>query len=369
MLAIVYSNSDTHAVHSERACSEAYHTVLNLMNNHVKIPTATNCLYSMDTIHKCLIYLSMKQQYAESGLEYLHHAPSADAFLYRLKMLDYDKAYSMMVDANNALIDTVARKGILKKRAIVAIDYTKIPYYGKYNNMVYRSQHKDGTSMFYCYATISIVEHGRRICIHALPVKQLDQKHEVLMRLIEYARKIVRIRLLLVDRAFFTIDCINALDAMHVKYIMPAVKNSKVKDAIESNDINSIGKFELGKKERVAKTRLAICRVKRKEQSKILLFATSMNGSKKQLIRMIPKEYRKRWGIETSYSKIKEAKAMTRSSSNTVRMLYFMTSILVYNAWQLVNIIIAIVIRIKLIRPIISMPELVRNITQFIEGG
>jgi len=312
----------------------------------------------------------MKQHYAESGLEYLHDAPSADAFLYRLKMLDYDKAYSMMVDANNALIGTIAMKGILKKRAIVAIDYTKIPYYGKYNNMVYRSQHKDGTSMFYCYATISIVEHGRRICIHALPVKQLDQKHEVLMRLIEYARKIVRIRLLLVDRAFFSIDCINTLDSMHIRYIMPAVKNSKVKDAIRSNGINSINNFQLGRKERTACTRLAICRVRRKEgKVKNLLFATNIKGRRKELLKAIPKEYRKRWGIETSYSKIKESRAMTRSESNTVRMLYFMTSVLVYNAWQLANIIVAIVIGVQLPRPIISKPELVRNITQFIEGG
>jgi putative transposase len=315
----------------------------------------------------------MKQLYAESGLEYMHHAPSADAFLYRLKMLDYEQAYSMMIDANNALIDAIASKGILKKRAIVAIDYTRIPYYGKYNSNVVRSEHKDGTNMFYCYATISIVEHGRRICLHALPVKPLDQKHEVLMRLIEHARKIVRIKLLLVDRAFFAIDCINTIDSMHVRYIMPAVKNSKVKDAIESDGVDSINNFQLGKKERIANTRLAICRVKRRVKGKVrsrtLVFATNLKDRKKEeLLKLIPKEYRKRWGIETSYSKIKESKAMTRSTSNTVRMLYFMTAVLVYNAWQLANIIVSIATGVQLVRPIIAMPVLARNITQFIEG-
>lgn len=373
MLTTLFRSNSTHAVHNIGVCNDAYHTVLNLMDKHVKMPTAANCVYSMDTLHKCLIYLSMNQSYAESGLEYLRYAPSADAFLYRLKMLDYEQAYSMMSNANNALIDAIAMKGILKKRAIVAIDYTTIPYYGKYNSMVVRSKHKDGTSMFYCYATISIVEHGRRICLCALPVKPLDQKHEILMRLIEYARKIARIRLLLVDRAFFTIDCINTLDSMNVRYIMPAVKNSKVKDAIESNGTNSISKFELGKKDRTAKTRLAICMVKRSVKGKVmrktLAFATNINGKKKELIKIIPKEYRKRWGIETSYSKIKESKAMTRSSSNTVRMIYFMTSVLAYNAWQLANIIVAIVLGMQLVRPIISMPELARNITRFIEGG
>lgn len=374
MLDTLFKSNSTHAVHNLQACCHAYDAVLNILNKNVKIPTAPNCIYDMDTLHKCLIYLSMNQQYAESGLEYLHRAPSADTFLYRLKMLDHDEAYSMMISANSALIDAIARKGILKKRVIVAIDYTQIPYYGKYNSMVYRSQHKDGTNMFYCYATISIVEHGRRVCLYAVPVKQLDQKHEVLMRLLEYARNAgIRIRSLLVDRAFFTIDCISTLDSMNVKYIMPAVKNSKVKDAIENNGTNSINRFELGRKDRTAKTRLAICRVKRIMKGKVrrrtLVFATNINGKKKELIKIIPKEYRKRWGIETSYSKIKETKAMTRSSSNTVRMIYFMTSILVYNAWQLANIIVAIVFGMQLVRPIISMPELARNITRFIEGG
>ncbi len=142
--------------------------------------------------------------------------------------------------------------------------------------------------MFYCYATISIVEHGRRICLYALPVRQLDQKHEVLMRLIEYARKIVRIRLLLVDRAFYTIDCINLFDSMHVKYIMPAVKNDRVKDAIENNGTNAISTFEIGSKSRTARTRLVICRVKRIVKGKVrrrtLVFATNMHGRKKDLL-------------------------------------------------------------------------------------
>ncbi len=72
-----------------------------MLNKHVKIPTAANCIYSMEMLHRCMIYLSMKQQYAESGLEYLHYTPSADTFLYRLKMLGYEEAYSMISDANN----------------------------------------------------------------------------------------------------------------------------------------------------------------------------------------------------------------------------------------------------------------------------
>ncbi len=44
-------------------------------------------------------------------------------------------------------------------------------------------------------------------------------------------------------------------------------------------------------------------------------------------------------------------------------------AVIVYNAWQLANVIVAVVIGLQMVRPVISMPELARNITQFIEGG
>lgn len=58
-------------------------------------------------------------------------------------------------------------------------------------------------------------------------------------------------------------------------------------------------------------------------------------------IRNLPGEYRKRWGIETGYRDIERVRAKTTSSNNSIRVLYFMYSLLLYNAWLLANLIIS----------------------------
>ncbi|MDG6899517.1 MAG: transposase [Nitrososphaerota archaeon] len=56
---------------------------------------------------------------------------------------------------------------------------------------------------------------------------------------------------------------------------------------------------------------------------------------------MIPREYRRRWGIEISFRKVKEVYGMTLSPSPAIRLAYFMVAMVLYNLWQLVNMQLA----------------------------
>lgn len=50
--------------------------------------------------------------------------------------------------------------------------------------------------------------------------------------------------------------------------------------------------------------------------------------------------YRKRWGIETGYRGVKhDFLAITTTDSYTVRLLYFMVSVILYNFWLLCNLV------------------------------
>ncbi|MBI2937636.1 MAG: hypothetical protein HYY22_05465 [Thaumarchaeota archaeon] len=60
----------------------------------------------------------------------------------------------------------------------------------------------------------------------------------------------------------------------------------------------------------------------------------------RRLVSTIPKHYRKRWGIETSFRKVKEVFPMTTSPLPAVRLAYFMVAMILYNLWQLVNIML-----------------------------
>ena len=82
---------------------------------------------------------------------------------------------------------------------------------------------------------MSIVQNGVRLCVYSRPVTLPDAKGDVVRELIEEARKRgVRVKLLLLDRAFFTVECINLLKEFGIEFVMPCVCNERVQAAVDS---------------------------------------------------------------------------------------------------------------------------------------
>jgi len=336
-----------------QACLKAYSLALELFDKYVSLPSALNVHYGSKVMNTGLMQLSMNGGYAESTmmdlrLRYGIETPCGSAFLYRMKMLNYDEWYSRLKSVNDAVLSSSATVteewlGLLKEPVICAIDYTKVPYYGKFNRYVTRSKRERGTNHFYEYATISIVQNGLRLCIYSRPVTLLDMKSKVVRELIEETqRRGVRIKLLLLDRAFFTVECINLLKELRLRFIMPCVCNERVKAAVASfgkeGRIISFSIHDSSKNE----ASFTMVVYWSREKGKYIPFATNIERTRtvKKLVRTIPKQYRMRWGIETSFRKIKEVFPMTTSPSPAIRLAYFMVAMILYNLWQLVNIML-----------------------------
>jgi len=217
-----------------RACLDANSVALELFDKHVRLPSAPNSHYGTDGLYTGLMLLSMRGGYAEStmdqmAVEYGLDAPCGGAFLYRLKKLTYDDWSSRLTEVNDAVLSIASRLGLLDRPVTCAIDYTKVPYYGTFNRYVTRSKHEDGTGKFYEYATISIVQDGLRLCVYSRPVTLLDVKVDVVRELMEDAGKRgVKVKLLLLDRAFFTTECINLVKGSGVDFITPCVCNARI---------------------------------------------------------------------------------------------------------------------------------------------
>ena len=127
----------------DRVARVAYNRGLSTLNEHLVIPSASNTHFTREALNECLLYLSAEERYAESGLEDLgctREVPSSDDLLYRLKKLKSDDAHRMLMDANDAIIKEMKRRGVFRKPVIAAIDLTDDPYYGEYNNRVRRSR-------------------------------------------------------------------------------------------------------------------------------------------------------------------------------------------------------------------------------------
>ena len=330
-----------------RACLQAYSLALELFDKCVTLPSAPNVHYGPDTLYTGLMQLSVNGGYAEStmddlALRYGIDSPCGGAFLYRLKKLNHDDWDSRLREVNDAVVSIARRLGLLGLPVVCAIDYTKVPYYGRFNRYVVRSKHEDGTEKFYEYATLSIVQDGLRLCVYSMPVTLLDVKADVVRKLIEQAeRRGVKIKLLLLDRAFFATECINLLEGMGVDFITPCVCNGRVQGAADSLGREGVLPFSIhdnGSKT-VASFTMVVCWSEMKR--KLIPFATNLERpDARRLVRMVPKEYRRRWGIETSFRKVKEVYGRTLSPSPAIRLAYFMTAMVLYNLWQAVNLLL-----------------------------
>ena len=330
-----------------RACLQAYSLALELFDKYVTLPSAPNVHYRPDVVYTGLMQLSVNGGYAEStmddlALRYGLDAPCGGAFLYRLKKLDRADWDSRLREVNDAVLSVASRLGLLDRPVACAIDYTRVPYYGEFNRYVVRSKHERGTDRFYEHATISVVQDGVRLCVYSRPVTLLDVKADVVKELVDEARKRgVRVKLLLLDRAFFTTECLNLLEGMGVDFITPCVCNERVQGAVDSLGREGSLRFSIhdNDSKRVAPFTMVVCWSEKK--GKLIPFATNVEGNPRRLVGTIPREYRRRWGIETSFRKVKEVYGMTLSPSPAIRLAYFMVAMVLYNLWQAVNMTLA----------------------------
>jgi len=324
------------------------------------IPFRYNCVYSRRDVLRSLTYLSLESEYAEGGLEILERrlrrhyklgkVPDADTFLYRLKKMRWRDALSMLQELNENVLSMARRKGAFRRKAVTAIDLTYIPYYGKPTPYIVQGQHKLGTTWFHCYAAIRIVERGRRYVIKSRLVKSLElcEKAKIVEELVTEARRLgVHIRLLLLDKGFYSQEVIETLRALRVKFLIAAPKNSRVKAAILDyfrTGKRKVRRFHLKKDGNVVNFNLTIHRLRKtKKRLRNILelygaFATNLGF--KNAVRAwqtLPRDYRRRWGIETGFRVGKGFRAKTTSKNETILEIYHQYAIVLENLWTLHN--------------------------------
>src|SRR6185369_15497655 len=112
-----------------------------------------------------------------------------------------------------------------RKRPPLAIDLHLVPYHGQHLHEVdeiYRSQAKDGTSHFHAYATAYVIRKGCRFTVALTYVRKGEALEKVIQRLLQQTAKAgVRLRYLLLDRGFWSVNVIRYLQAARYPFLMP----------------------------------------------------------------------------------------------------------------------------------------------------
>jgi IS4 transposase len=121
---------------------------------------------------------------------------------------------------------------------------------------------------------------------------------------------------------------------------MPASKNKKIKRVIKDN-LNKKSYFIKDHSKGPKKNRVTFnLSVKYDEEDKEYYpFAINFEIKDEKDIKNIAELYRKRWGIETGYRVKNDFLPITTTQRYTIRMLYFMVSVILYNFWLLCNLI------------------------------
>ena len=348
---------------------------LNLAQKTFEIPTRYNCIYKPRDILRALTFLSLETDYAEGGLKRLskklrrannpkgrprkqakkrRQAPNSDTLLLRLEQISRQKAKSMLSKLNRQVLSAAKDKGAFRKKVIVAIDLTFIPYYGKkLTQWVVGGKPKKGTSYFHCWATLRIVSSGRRFTIKARPVKrdELDAEAmaKIVLELLSEAKTCgVHIDLVLLDKGFCWRKVLAALKASGDKFLVAAKRDKQVKEAILDyfrTGKGQVRRFSKGKGEEKVTFNLSIHRFKKRRRKRVrnileLYGAFATNLGFKEALRVwsrLPQDYRRRWGIETGYRVDGGFRAKTTSTDERLRFIYYQHMVFLENLWTLHN--------------------------------
>jgi len=372
-----------------KVSAKVFKFTANLLNEHLKFPTAKNSIYNTSDINHCLIQLSLSEGYAESGLANLaekcnpkNNTPTGRTFRARIESLDETQIREALTNSNDQVLQVIKSCGLFRRKAVVALDYTRDLFYGNPNakNVVGGKQEK-GTTWGYSYASIDVVESGKRLTLYTMTVNQFTEKAHAVEKLIAQTKaRGVHIDLVLLDRAFFTIDVITKLLKLKVHFIIPAVKNDKVKQAMQNYDKKEPAKrFTLGDQKKGVSFNLVIYprtakQLPKKKKLNVcdLYFGFATNLPRHlatELPAFIPSEYRRRWGIETGFRVQDNVQAKTTSRKYVVRLLYHLASVFFYNVWNYANLLLCRALKRQFVKPLLKLSMLAVHFEGFIVGG
>jgi hypothetical protein len=250
---------------------------------------------------------------------------------------------------NRALAGRLPR-ALRRRSQRLAIDLTLIPYHGEHfrdENEVYRGQAKDGTSHFHAYATAYVILKGQRFTVALTAVTKGEPMKEVLQRLLKQARSSgVKARLVLLDRGFYSVEVIGYLQAARQPFLMPVViRGLKANDPRGPSGtrvfaaMKRSGWFKYtvtsGSKRTATVSICVSCRNfrgqwKRHGRRALVYACWGVDGRSCAWVR---ETYRTRFGIESSYRQMNQARGRTSTRRPELRLLYVGLALLLRNEW------------------------------------
>jgi putative transposase len=312
--------------------------VIDCLTEHLEIPMPGSGDQQM--LFEILGRAASQGESIEQTCQTLDDVPNGNAIRYHLEKLDDLEALETRL--NQALHRRLPPR-IRRGKRKVALDLNLLPYYGtpsaREAPYIYRSQAKAGPCSFSAYATVSGLSKGKRVTIALHAVRRDETLVRVITRLLDRVAALeLTIKRLYVDRGFFSVPVIRWLHACGLAFVMLVIIRGKAH-----------GTRALLRARRTYKT----CSTMQSPLSGSVTFEIWVVGTYWQgkygrhgveyqayavsyvalQLRGLPDDYRKRFGIESSYRLKHQSRIRTTTKNPVVRLLYVGIAFLLVDLW------------------------------------
>lgn len=291
----------------------------------------------------------------------LADAPSDDAVLRALARCLPKRPLTLEQWLEPALAGQHLPKALLKRKRRIAIDWHLIPYHGepdRHANELYHSHPKSGTTKFHAYATACIVEKGYRYTLAVTYLKGNESPVAVLKRLLDrLAARGVLIKLVLLDRQFFASGVLEFLQARQIPFLLPIVvrgrkpkrrqtksrrstRSRRTQRAVKLRDFQQrpAGRYSFTWTVKQTSVSFDVVvayksyrhhRTHQRRNKKLLYAAWRVRGEPVEVREL----YRRRFGIESSYRQLGQARIRTCTRDPVLRLFFVLVALVLRNVW------------------------------------
>jgi putative transposase len=310
--------------------------------------TMPGAIQSRDLL-RVLVFAAASRLSVHQACHQLERAPSGPTVLGTLasQLSDLEALEGHV----NDLLARLVPKSLGKRKRRVAVDLVALPYHGTvaeaHQDEVCRSKAKGGTIHFCTYATAYAVVRGRRYTLAICRVRAKQTMDHVVRTLLARVVSLgIRLKLLLLDRGFYSVRVIQDLITCALPFIMPAVKRGKkpttpggptVTYALATQKQGQWTTYTLksAQEGHVDFDLAVVCHNTRghrgRHQREALLYATW--GLTHRPLSWIRATYRSRFGIESSYRQSHQARIRTSSRKPALRLLFVGVALVLRNVW------------------------------------
>ncbi len=233
------------------------------------------------------------------------------------------------------LLDQLRRAGSLPETGItIAIDTHLVPSHGHASGPGTPCLGGQAADPFEHYVTVQRVDAGPRLFLGALPLLASGSVGGTVRDLVRSCQdEGVRIRMVLLDRGFFTTDVVAALDGLRINYLMPCGSTPEMARTINGlaadrrgrtsgNGINGTGGVPAGHT-------LIMAQPPAGSGDGGAMFATNVPG-------VDVGEYYSKWGVEAGHAVVEGV--MNEIGGDTKPGLAsFLRSLMVFNGWVMID--------------------------------